>query len=212
MAAATRPNWFPGTAFPEHLDGSLPGDYGFDPLKLAVDPWKMKWYQQAELMNGRTAMMGVVGILFPELISGAGLGGPAAATPWFSTGKYEYFAPPAALFMVMMFLFAWVETRRYMDMVNPGSVNQDPIFSNQSLPSNNTPGYPGFDPMGMSKGPDFATMKVKELKNGRLAMLAFAGFIAQGYTTGKTPLAGLADHLASPWTTTVWQNDLARLQ
>ena len=33
----------------------------------------------------------------------------------------------------------------------------------------------------------------------------------QAYTTGKTPLEGLAAHLDSPWTTTVWQNDLARL-
>ena len=42
-------------------------------------------------------------------------------------------------------------------------------------------------------------------------MLAFAGFAAQAYTTGKTPLAGLAAHLENPWATTVWQNDIARL-
>lgn len=32
----------------------------------------------------------------------------------------------------------------------------------------------------------------------------------QAYTTGKTPLEGLGAHLSSPWTTTVWDNDLAR--
>jgi hypothetical protein len=34
------------------------------------------------------------------------------------------------------------------------STNQDPIFSNYSLPSGNEPGYPGgiFDPLGYSKG------------------------------------------------------------
>ena len=42
-------------------------------------------------------------------------------------------------------------------------------------------------------------------------MLAFAGFAAQAYTTGKTPLAGLAAHLENPWATTVFSNDLARL-
>jgi light-harvesting complex I chlorophyll a/b binding protein 2/light-harvesting complex I chlorophyll a/b binding protein 4 len=33
----------------------------------------------------------------------------------------------------------------------------------------------------------------------------------QAYTTGLTPLAGLSKHLADPWATTVWSNDLARL-
>ena len=127
---------------------------------------------------------------------------------------------------------------RYQDIVNPGSANQDPIFSNNKL-VNKDVGYPGFDPLGYSKGADFETLKVKEIKNGRLAMLAFAGFaaqvrwvaalpatslrcyvamlricntpLAQAYTTGKTPLEGLGAHLANPWTTTVWQNDLARL-
>jgi light-harvesting complex I chlorophyll a/b binding protein 2/light-harvesting complex I chlorophyll a/b binding protein 4 len=42
-------------------------------------------------------------------------------------------------------------------------------------------------------------------------MLAFAGFCAQAYTTGTTPLANLSAHLASPWDTTVFSNDLARV-
>ena len=29
-----RPIWFPGSTPPEWLDGSLPGDFGFDPLGL----------------------------------------------------------------------------------------------------------------------------------------------------------------------------------
>lgn len=31
---ADRPLWLPGAEAPEWLDGSLPGDYGFDPLDL----------------------------------------------------------------------------------------------------------------------------------------------------------------------------------
>jgi len=31
-----RPLWFPGSSPPEWLDGSLPGDFGFDPLGLGT--------------------------------------------------------------------------------------------------------------------------------------------------------------------------------
>jgi hypothetical protein len=39
----------------------------------------------------------------------------------------------------------------------------------------------------------------QELKNGRLAMVAFLGFVAQHAATGKAPLAALGDHIAAPW-------------
>jgi light-harvesting complex I chlorophyll a/b binding protein 1 len=60
--------------------------------------------------------------------------------------------------------------------------------------------YPGgaFDPMGMSKGDGFAKMKAKEIANGRLAMMAMLGFYAQT-STGSTPLANWAAHVADPW-------------
>jgi hypothetical protein len=40
--------------------------------------------------------------------------------------------------------------------------------------------YPGgpFDPAGLSKG-NLEELKLKEVKNGRLAMVAFLGFVAQ---------------------------------
>ncbi len=60
-------------------------------------------------------------------------------------------------------------------------------------------GYPGgiFDPLGFSKG-DLKTAQTKEIKNGRLAMVAFVGFVAQHQATGASPLAALGSHLADP--------------
>ena len=48
-------------------------------------------------------------------------------------------------------------------------------------------GGPFFDPLGFSRGDEetFHEYKVKEIKNGRLAMLAFLGFFAQYAATGK---------------------------
>ncbi|KXZ44933.1 hypothetical protein GPECTOR_60g710 [Gonium pectorale] len=209
---ASLPSWYPGANLPGYLDGTLPGDFGFDPLALGAEPEKLKWYVQAELVHSRFAMLAVAGILFPELLANIGISWPGAGVAWYDAGKFEYFAPASSLFGVQMLLFAWAEFRRYQDFVKPGSANQDPIFSNNKLPDGNEPGYPGgiFDPFGWSKG-DIKSLKLKEIKNGRLAMLAFAGFVAQAYTTGTTPLKNLSAHLADPWSTTVWQNDLARL-
>lgn len=42
-------------------------DFGFDPLNLGSDPQLLKWFVQAELVHGRTAMMGAAGILFTSV-------------------------------------------------------------------------------------------------------------------------------------------------
>lgn len=40
-------------------------------------------------------------------------------------------------------------------------------------------------------------------------MMAFLGFVAQHAATGKTPLANLADHLASPFGANVGTNGVS---
>merc|ERR1711985_228168 len=60
--------WLPGSEAPSHLNGSLPGDFGFDPLSLGKDPQALKWYQQAELQHARWAMLAVAGIVVQNII------------------------------------------------------------------------------------------------------------------------------------------------
>ena len=49
VRAAARDLWLPGSTAPAHLDGSLPADFGFDPLGLGANKDNLKWFVQAEL-------------------------------------------------------------------------------------------------------------------------------------------------------------------
>lgn len=208
-AAATtgddRPLWFPGSTPPAWLDGSLPGDFGFDPLGLGSDPELLKWFVQSEIVHCRWAMLGAAGIFIPEALTKLGI----LNTPsWFKAGEVEYFADPTTLFVVEIALFAWAEGRRWADIIKPGSVNTDPIFPNNKLTGTDV-GYPGglwFDPLGWGSGsPEkVRELRTKEIKNGRLAMLAVLGASFQAIYTGTGPIDNLIAHLSDPGHATIF--------
>ncbi|XP_047321155.1 L-ascorbate oxidase-like [Impatiens glandulifera] len=57
---------------PPWFDGSILGDFGFDPLRLGSDPELLKWFAQAELIHSKWAMLVVSGILIPEWLESLG--------------------------------------------------------------------------------------------------------------------------------------------
>eukprot|EP00798_Chlamydomonas_sp_ICE-L_P019854 gene19854-26547_t len=72
--------------------------------------------------------------------------------------------------------------------------------------------YPGgsFDPMGMSKdAATFEKRKLQEIKNGRLAMMACVGLLAQDAAGCKSPLTALGEHIASPYTANFATNGIS---
>ncbi|KAF3772941.1 Photosystem I chlorophyll a/b-binding protein 5 [Nymphaea thermarum] len=205
---AQRASWLPGLDPPPHLDGTLAGDFGFDPLGLGEDPESLRWYVQAELVHARFAMAGVAGILFTDLLR---LTGVSDLPVWYEAGAVKFdFASTRTLFIVQLILMGFVETKRYMDFISPGSqAKEGSFFGLEAAFEGLAPGYPGgplLNPLGLAKDIDDAhELKLKEIKNGRLAMVAMLGIFVQASVTHTGPIDNLVAHLSNPWHTTVVQ-------
>lgn len=202
---AEKKMWVPGAISPAYLNDSLAGDYGFDPMGFGADPVALKWYRQAELVHARWAMLGVAGILAQELYNPDVFWYEAALPenlPGFVNDDFNL----GTIFAFEFLMMHYVEVRRWQDYKNPGSVNEDPIFKGNSVP-NTEMGYPGgiFDPMGMASG-DTKSAQTREIKNGRLAMVAFVGFTIQAQALGEGPLASLALHTSNPFGSNIMSN------
>lgn len=177
-------NWLPGSTQPEWLPEDLPGTFGFDPLGLGKDKAALERFQEAEVIHCRWAMLGVAGALGVEVL---GYGNWYDAPLWaVNGGKPTYFGAE------LPFDLTTVTAAEVLAFAAAEGARAEAEKGKKI--------YPGFDPAGLSKDPaGFEQMKLKEIKNGRLAMVAFVGFIGQHAATGKTPLEALSSHLADPW-------------
>ena len=180
---SARAVWMPGSTPPAHLTGTLPCDYGFDPLGLGKEPANLARFQEAEIIHSRWAMLGVAGAAGQEAITGVTwIEAPVQDSQTYLGAESPF--PLPVVVAIEVFVMAFVEQQR----------------SNEKDPAKRL--YPGgaFDPAGFSKGADFETLKKKEIANGRVAMLAFAGLIGQAQATNlEGPLSALGRHVADPW-------------
>jgi len=164
-------HWLPGTEPPEYLDGAMAGDYGFDPLRLGANAETLPYLQEAELMNGRWAMAATAGILFTDAVG---------LPKFWEAGSVDYgldFKTLAAVQLVTMGFLEAARIRGFMATGQSGALQNFP-----------------FDPAKL----DSPATKVKEVKNARLAMMAFLGMVSQYAVTGTSPLEGLKAHMANP--------------
>uniref|UniRef100_UPI003FA615AD light-harvesting protein XLH2 n=1 Tax=Tribonema minus TaxID=303371 RepID=UPI003FA615AD len=141
------------------------GNKPFDPLNIAafVPPERMR---QSELHNGRVAMLAVVGWAFPELV------GKFASEDVTSTHALDALSQADPRF--------WTQFIILCGIVEANMYRHYQINNNQ---------YPFFDPLNLYPKDKAGqqSMELKELKNGRAAMIAFAAMLAHATIPGSVP-------------------------
>jgi len=171
-----------GKAYLQTMPG-ITAPFGFfDPMGLTDDITmeEAKLFREAELAHGRVAMMGALGFLVQENFHPifADIDGPAARQLDLvlktSNGQLVSSCLLLGIFLseIGRANFGW----------------HDPDVAMRTLRTEYSPGELSFDPLNMMPKDEagIAAMKNKELNNGRLAMLAVAGIVAQEVVTEKT--------------------------
>jgi hypothetical protein len=156
----------------------------FDPLGFSTDcsTGKLLFYREVELKHGRVAMLASLGILVAEQfhpLFGGDIDAPAYVA--FQQTPLQKFWPAvlAAISIPEVFSFFTFES--------PFGDPLDKRVGWWSIKEYHQPGDLGFDPLGLkpTDPKELKEMQTKELNNGRLAMIAAAGMIAQELATGK---------------------------
>jgi hypothetical protein len=153
----------------------------FDPLGFSTEcsEGKLLFYREVELKHGRVAMLASLGILVGEQfhpLFGGNIDVPSYIA--FQQTPLQTFWP------AVVFAIAIPEIFSVATFVEPNNEN-DSLWAIK--PGKRLPGDFGFDPLGLKPADpqELKVMQTKELNNGRLAMIAAAGMIAQELATGQ---------------------------
>lgn len=173
--------------FSKQPGASAPLGY-WDPVGFAKFLTQVEFnkLRESEIKHGRIAMIACLGVAIGE--SGFaffdGVSGPAI---------FQYQQADSIIPAFSANVIGFTLAIEGYNIIGPWSEEagwgQIPAVGVAALKPGNIPGDVNFDPLGLmpKNAKDAATMKTKEINNGRLAMLGIAGIVAQELLT-NTPI------------------------
>merc|ERR1712151_1127932 len=140
-----------------------------------VSEGKVRFYREVELKHGRVAMLAALG--FPIAEQFHPLFGGGIDVPSFSAFQQT---PLQTFWPAVIFVIAVIEVFSIIPAF------ENPNVEGWAIKSDHVAGDYGFDPLGLkpTDPAELYDMQTKELNNGRLAMIAIAGMVAQEGATG----------------------------
>ena len=190
-----------GSYVPDYLTGEYPGDYGWDSAGLAADPKTFERFREAQVLHDSWAMLGTLWCLTPELLQEyTAINNGASKGVWFKAGAmifesggWNYMGGPVLVRAWFIFVVLACQVV-LMGAIEAYCVNGGP-FGGRDLDVV----YPGgkrFDPPGLADDSDMAAeLKVKEIRNGRLAMFFMFGYYVHAAVIGQGPVENRASHI-----------------
>lgn len=151
---------------PAALDGSVVGDVGFDPVGFTS--WlPLPYLQEAEIKHCRIAMLATLGWIVADFVHL-----PGDIHEVTSLAAHDVAVKSGALAQILI----WTSIAEAISVI---------AISQMLEGSGRQPGDFKFDPLNFAKDEQsLKKMQLSELKNGRLAMLAFSGIVTQAALTG----------------------------
>merc|ERR1719460_1569563 len=143
---------------------------------------KVRFYREVELKHVRVAMLAALG--FPVAEQFHPLCGNSIDVPSYVAFQAT---PLQALWPLVVFAISISEVFSVFTFEKPFVRDADGKLGDLwSIPESHVAGDFGFDPLGLKPKTEaeLAAMQTKELNNGRLAMIAIAGMVAQEAASG----------------------------
>jgi len=162
----------------------------------------IKWWQNAELKNGRVAMVATIGYMIQKFgvhmplylgPSGSNVFHPDSSKDWLlstTTGvTFADISHAAPLDTIGM-----VPAAGWLQIAFAAGLFELAGWKRQWTDENPIPGNYGYDPLAFTKreggfdSPEITKLRMMEIKNGRVAMMAMAGWLSNESIPGAFPL------------------------